>query len=176
MLKSTPGAGRTRQLRTVSWLLMAVVAVTALVIGATDDNAPESNAERSASIAATIACPECDGQPVSDSNATIAEVIRAEIKQQVDQGLTDSEIRQVYVDRYGEWVDLTPSRSGLTGVVWIAPFLVIGAAVGALALAFARWGSSGSGQRATPADHTLVADALRGGTGNQKDLDEGEGR
>ena len=78
--------------------------------------------------------------------------------------MTDAEIRNVFVERYGEWVDLTPSRSGLTGVVWVAPFLAIGAATGALALAFSRWkGVSRSVVSATEEDRQLVADALGSG-------------
>lgn len=148
-------------MRRVSWTLMAVVAVAALVFGATDDRGPQSDAERVAELASTIACPQCSGQPVNDSNAPIAEIIRAEIKQSVDAGMTDAEIRNVFVERYGEWVDLTPSRSGLTGMVWVMPFLVIGAATGALALAFSRWrGMSRSVVSATDEDRRLVADAL----------------
>jgi cytochrome c-type biogenesis protein CcmH len=152
-------------MRRVSWTLMAVVAVAALVFGATDDRGPQSDAERVAELASTIACPQCSGQPVNDSNAPIAEIIRAEIKQSVDAGMTDAEIRNVFVERYGEWVDLTPSRSGLTGMVWVMPFLVIGAATGALALAFSRWrGMSRSVVSATDEDRRLVADALESTT------------
>ncbi len=146
----------TSRLRRASWLLMGIVFVVALAYGAIDTGGPQSDAERSSALAATIACPQCTGQPVSDSNAPIAELIRAEIKQQVDAGLTDSEIRAVYTARYGEWVDLNPSRSGLTGVVWVAPFLVIGVAFGVLALAFARWSGTGDSQRASVDDVALV--------------------
>ena len=153
----------TGNLRRVSWGLMAIVFAVALAYGATADRGPQSDQERAAELASTIACPFCDGQPVSESNAPIAEEIRTQIKEQVDAGLTDKEIRQVYVDRYGEWVDLTPSRSGLTGVVWIAPFLVIGAAVGAMALAFARWRGPDAVRQATQADIDLVAEARADG-------------
>ncbi len=146
-------AGR---IRTLSWALMAVVFVVALAYGATADRGPQSDQERAADLAGSIACPQCSGQPVAESNAPIAEIIRAEIKQQVDAGLTDDEIVAVYVDRYGDWVDLNPSRSGLTGVVWIAPFLVIGLAVGALALAFSRWSGPQSMSRATADDVSMV--------------------
>ena len=147
------------RLRSLSWVLMGVVFVAALVFGATSDGGPQSDQERAADLASNIACPQCNGQPVSESNAPIAEVIRTEIKQQVDAGLTDDEIISVYVARYGDWVDLTPSSSGLTGVVWIAPFLVIGAAVGALALAFSRWRGPTEVVTASQADIDLVSRA-----------------
>lgn len=138
---------------------MAIVFVAALVFGSVDDGGPATDAERAADLAASIACPQCSGQPVSESNAPIAEIIRTEIKQQVDAGLTDAEIRAVYVARYGEWVDLNPSRTGLTSVVWIAPFLAVGLGVGGLALAFSRWKGLAADQHATAADEALVAEA-----------------
>ena len=146
--------------RRASWMLMAVVFVVALVFGASSGDGERSDAERAADLAASIACPQCTGQPVAESNAPIAEVIRTEIKKQVDDGLTDEEIRQVYVDRYGEWVNLNPSGSGLTAAVWVIPFLVIGLAIGALGVAFSRWKSAPLESSATDADRSLVADAL----------------
>lgn len=139
---------------------MVVVALTALTYGATADRGPQSNGERAAALAATIACPQCTGQPVSDSNAVIAEIIRTEIKSHVANGLSDDQIRQIYVDRYGEWVDLNPSRSGFTGVVWVLPFLVVGTATGTLALAFVRWRKPQSAERATAADRAMIDTAL----------------
>ncbi len=169
------------RVRALSWVLLGTVAIAALVYGTIDNDGPKSNAERAAAVAATVACPECDGQPVSDSNAPIAEIIRVEIKKQVDAGLTDAQIRQTYVDQYGEWVDLSPSRSGLTGVVWIAPFLVIGLAVGALAIAFARWNANASNQSASAEDHQLVQQAQSRGQstrpaagGDTSDIGEGQ--
>lgn len=151
-------SGRTR-LRRLSWLLMAVVFVVALVYGSVDDGGARSDSERAADLAASIACPQCTGQPVAESNAPIAQVIRTEIKQQVDAGLSDAEIRAVYVARYGEWVDLNPSRTGLTSVVWIAPFLAVGVALGGLALAFSRWKGLDTRQQATAEDHEIVSGA-----------------
>lgn len=159
---ATTPRDRARTLRRVSWALMAVVAVVALLYGGTGDRGPRTDAERVSELARTLACPECAGQPVSESNAAIADVIRAEIKQSVDAGMSDREIRDVFVARYGEWVDLTPSRAGLTGLVWVTPFLVIGAACGALALAFSRWrGVGSSGVHASDDDRRLVEEALR---------------
>ena len=124
--------------RTLSWVLLALVSLVALLCGSFDAGDPETSSERAASLAATIACPQCSGQPVSESSAPIAQVIRAEIKEQVDQGRSDSEIRAYYVEQYGQWVNLNPSSSGFDSLVWISPFLVVGIALGGLVLAFSR--------------------------------------
>ena len=124
--------------RTVSWVLLALVTIVALLVGSFDAGDSETPSERAASLAASIACPQCSGQPVSESSAPIAQVIRAEIKEQVDQGRSDSEIRAYYAGQYGQWVNLNPSASGFDSLVWIAPFLVVGIALGGLTLAFSR--------------------------------------
>ena len=131
--------------RTLSWVLLALVSLVALLFGSFDVGDPETSSERAASLAATIACPQCSGQPVSESSAPIAQVIRAEIKEQVDQGRSDSEIRAYYVEQYGQWVNLNPSSSGFDSLVWISPFLVVGIALGGLVLAFSRRNSDFTG-------------------------------
>ena len=131
--------------RTLSWVLLALVSLVALLFGSLDAGDPETPSERAASLAATIACPQCSGQPVSESSAPIAQVIRAEIKEQVDQGRSDSEIRAYYVEQYGQWVNLNPSSSGFDSLVWISPFLVVGIALGGLVLAFSRRNSDFTG-------------------------------
>ena len=131
--------------RTLSWVLLALVSLVALLFGSFDERDPETPSQRAASLAATIACPQCSGQPVSESSAPIAQVIRAEIKEQVDQGRSDSEIRAYYVEQYGQWVNLNPSSSGFDSLVWISPFLVVGIALGGLTLAFSRRKSDSTG-------------------------------
>ncbi len=117
---------------------MAAIFLAALIFGTLDKNGEESPAERAAALATTIACPQCSGQPVSESSAPIAQVIKAEIKEQVDQGLSDSEIKAIYIERYGEWVNLNPSSKGFDTIVWVAPFLLIGVVIGGIVLAYSR--------------------------------------
>jgi len=126
------------QSRGISWFFMAIVFFVALIFGTLDSKNTKTPSERAASLASTIACPQCSGQPVSESSAPIAQVIRAEIKEQVDQGLSDSEIRTTYIQRYGDWVNLNPSSKGFDSIVWIAPFLIIGIGLGGITLAYSR--------------------------------------
>lgn len=124
--------------RTLSYVAMAVVAATVLVIGALDDGA-RTDDDRVQDIAATIQCPACSGQSVAGSNASSAQAIRAEIEDRVADGESDDEIRAYFASRYGEQILLTPPSSGAGAVVWIAP--VVALAVGGLGLAsaFRRW-------------------------------------
>ena len=125
--------------RWLPWVAMALVLAAALVVAATGDRAPRSNAERSADLAADLRCPTCRGQSVLDSNAPAAVGIRSEIARRIDEGQSEDEIVAYLDGRYGESLRLTPPNTGLASLVWVLPvagLVVAGAAVG---LAFRRW-------------------------------------
>jgi len=118
---------------------MAVVLVGALFVGGRADASSRTPAERARAIAETIKCPTCRSQSVANSDAAAAEYIREKIDELIEEGRSDDEIRSYFADRYGEEILLTPSSSGLAGVVWMAPVAVLVVAVAGLGLAFRRW-------------------------------------
>ncbi len=127
------------QWRWLSWVLMALVASAALVVGASGESGPATDGERVSQLAGTIRCPQCRGQSVAESNVAIAREIRGDIRNRIAAGETDDQIRQVYIDRFGRSIVLNPDSGGFTGLVWVVP--VVAAAVGAAAVGFAlvRW-------------------------------------
>ena len=146
------------QWRWLSWALMAIIAVAVLVIASTGNEGPQSDGERVSELASTIRCPQCRGQSVAESNVTIAREIRADIRTRVAAGESDDEIRQVYIDRFGRSVVLTPDATGFTGLVWIVPVVAAGLALAAVALAFQRWRAEAAEiDAATDEDRELVA-------------------
>ena len=72
-------------------------------------------------IATKLQCPVCDGQPITESNATIARQMRARVQQLVDDGATEGEILDFFVDRYGPPVLREPRPEGIGLGVWVAP-------------------------------------------------------
>ena len=54
--------------------------------------------------------------------------------QQLEAGATDEEILDYMVARYGEFVRYRPSFSGATAILWLAPVLLLLAAVAVAAL------------------------------------------
>lgn len=152
-------SGFRTQWRWLSWVLMFIVGLAAFVIGSAGDTGPQSDGERVSQLAATIRCPQCRGQSVAESNVAIAREIRADIRNRIGAGETDDEIRQVYIERFGRSVVLTPDSGGFTGLVWIVPVVAAALAAGAIALAFQRWRAEAAALvSATEEDHRLVAD------------------
>ena len=113
------------------WALMGIALAAALAVGIVDVDAPPTDAERATALARTIRCPQCQGETAAESNVAIAAAIRADIRERVDQGQSDAEIRQVYADLYGDSVLLTPPGEGFGSVLWVIPIVavVVGAAV-----------------------------------------------
>ena len=90
---------------------------------------PASRAELARQIAADLRCPDCQGLSVADSSSTSAGEIRREIDAQLSAGRSPDQVRQGFVDRYGEWILLSPTAL----IAWLLPAAVLLAGVGALA-------------------------------------------
>jgi cytochrome c-type biogenesis protein CcmH len=57
--------------------------------------------------------------------------MRAEIETQLRSGRSPEQVRAFFVDRYGEWILLAPTRRGLNILPWAIPIvgLLVGAAL-----------------------------------------------
>jgi cytochrome c-type biogenesis protein CcmH len=152
--------------RWLSWLGVAVLVAVALGLGLRPEGA-STHEDRAARITADLRCPVCQGLSVADSDSETSQQIRADIEERIADGQTDAEIRQAYVDRYGEWILLRPAGRGLGAVVWFAPVVAVGVAAAGLVVAGRRWRRGWQRRTATEQDRRLVEQALRGGAGGE---------
>ena len=133
--------------------------VGALAFGVLDDGGPPlARATGPATWPRPIACPQCDGQSVADSDSEAAKGIRRRIDERIADGASDAQIRDELAAAYGERVLLTPGRSGVSSLVWTLPVVAVVVAFAGLAYAFRRWRGDAAG-RASDADRALVAQA-----------------
>jgi len=72
-----------------------------------------------------LRCPKCQNQNLADSNSPIAQDLRKELYELLQQGKADSEIVDFMVNRYGEFVLYRPRVSGLTYILWFGPAVLI---------------------------------------------------
>jgi cytochrome c-type biogenesis protein CcmH len=145
-----------------SWLwvvLVALVAVTlvVLVTRSQPSRSPRARADR---LAHQLACPECEGESVADSNSVSARAIREDIPRRISAGESDAEIREFYVSKYSEKVLRTPANSGIGLVAWVVPAAGLFLGLAGVALALRRW-SRTPRLPATADDEAIVA-AMRG--------------
>jgi cytochrome c-type biogenesis protein CcmH len=142
--------------RWLPWIGIGVVAVAVIGYAAWPRAGEDSVRAHARRLAAELRCVDCQGLSVADSATSTARATRRDLAARIRRGESDAEIRQVYVDRYGEAVLLKPASGGLGAVVWALPVAVVLVAAGGLVLALRRW------QRepklvATPEDEELVA-------------------
>lgn len=72
-----------------------------------------------------LRCIQCQGQSIADSDAPMAETMRAEVRQQIASGKQPDAIRQWMIQRYGEWVSFEPDMKGAGLLLWLTPLLVL---------------------------------------------------
>ncbi|MCK4742734.1 MAG: cytochrome c-type biogenesis protein CcmH [Sulfuriflexus sp.] len=76
-------------------------------------------------IAAKLRCTVCQNQPVAESNSGLARDMRAVIKEKLQEGKNEQEIVKFFVDRYGDYVLLSPPQSGNGIPLWVFPPLFL---------------------------------------------------
>ena len=145
-------------MRRWSWWAMGLVLLVALGVGLQPDDTARTPEERVFEVASGYKCPTCRSQSVAGSEAPSARAIRAEIERRLEAGESEQQIRDYLVGRFGEEVVLTPSSSGVTGLVWIIPVVAFALGAAGLGLAFRRWSRRPS-VHASAADRERVAEA-----------------
>ena len=68
-----------------------------------------------------LMCPVCDGLTLEQSQAAPALEMKDEIKKMVIQGMSDEEIKEHFVQKYGIEILADPPKKGFDTLVWLAP-------------------------------------------------------
>lgn len=82
-------------------------------------------------LASELRCPVCQGLSIQDSPSELALDMRDVIRDQLRSGKSPGEVRQYFLDKYGEWILLEPKPEGFNLVVYLLPVaaLLIGLAI-----------------------------------------------
>lgn len=68
-----------------------------------------------------IMCPVCDGQTLDQSQSLIAEDMKNSIKEKIAEGYNEEEIKNYFIDRYGQNVVAYPSTTGFNLLAYFVP-------------------------------------------------------
>ncbi len=85
-------------------------------------------------IISEVRCLKCQNQTIKDSAAFLAGDLRVEIRRMLMEGMTDQQVFDFLVQRYGEFALYKPRKEGKTLLLWLAPALLF--LIGALAIGF----------------------------------------
>ena len=94
-----------------------------------DDPAVEARLKH---LAVELRCLVCQNQTLADSNAPLAEDLRREVREMIAKDMSDKEIIDFLVARYGDFVLYRPPLKATTTLLWVGPFVLL--TVGATAL------------------------------------------
>jgi cytochrome c-type biogenesis protein CcmH len=72
-----------------------------------------------------LRCLVCQNQTIADSNATLAQDLRREVREMIAAGKTDAEIREFMIERYGDFVLYRPRMTAQNFLLWAAPALLL---------------------------------------------------
>lgn len=99
-------------------LLALGAAVALAALQPSPEPTPQQQALR---LAAELRCPDCQALSVAESHTHAADAIQAEIAEQLAAGRSVDEVRQYFVDRYGQWILLQP----VDPLIWLLPAAVV---------------------------------------------------
>lgn len=85
-----------------------------------------------------LRCLVCQNQTLADSSAPLAEDLRREIRELIAKGMTDQEITEYLVARYGDFVRYRPPFKTQTALLWVGPSVLLLAGLAGLWLALRR--------------------------------------
>jgi cytochrome c-type biogenesis protein CcmH len=149
----------------MSWLLVVILLIPSLV--AAEEARPLAEnpqvEARLKTLAVELRCLVCQNQTLADSNAPLAEDLRREVREMIAKDMSDREIIDFLVQRYGDFVLYRPPWKATTTLLWLGPFLLLIAGATALVLALRRRQKKLADVTLSEAEHNRVAQLLSEG-------------
>ena len=113
-------------------LLFAMALSPAFAREAADAAADPVAEARLMKLASELRCLVCQNQTIADSNADLAVDLRNEIREKIEAGMSDAQIKDFMVARYGDFVLYRPPLKNTTLFLWVGPFLLLASGGGIL--------------------------------------------
>jgi cytochrome c-type biogenesis protein CcmH len=106
------------------WLLALLVSSS---IYAVEDVALEDIADeqRFNELANELRCMVCQNQSIADSNAELARDFRNQVKEKINAGESNEQIKDYMIARYGDYILYRPPFNMATALLWVGPFLLV---------------------------------------------------
>ncbi len=85
--------------------------------------------KRVMTVASELRCLVCQNQTLADSNAELAVDLRNSIREQLGRGASEREVLDFMVARYGDFILYRPPLKATTVLLWVGPFVFLGAGI-----------------------------------------------
>lgn len=81
--------------------------------------------KRMIGLAENLRCLVCQNESLASSHSELAEDLRQEVREQMKKGLSDQQIIDYLVSRYGDYVLFDPPVKSYTLLLWFGPFILL---------------------------------------------------
>lgn len=112
----------------MKYLLMLLVCLlpTMTHAGEAQDMAEDPVLEkRMIGLAENLRCLVCQNESLASSHSDLAKDLRQEVRDQMQKGMTDQQIIDYLVSRYGDFVLFDPPMKSYTILLWYGPFALL---------------------------------------------------
>tara|TARA_Y100000768_G_C23956599_1_gene673133 strand:+ start:974 stop:1336 length:363 start_codon:yes stop_codon:yes gene_type:complete len=75
-------------------------------------------------ITKNIRCLICQGQSIYDSDSEFANSLKVVVENKINEGLSEEQIYEYLVGKYGEWILYDPQFNKNTYLLWFLPLLL----------------------------------------------------
>lgn len=111
-----------------NWLMALLLALLASGVWAVE--APPAAEDpvlekRVLELGAELRCLVCQNQTIADSHAELAVDLKNQIREMLKKGMSDKQIKEYMVQRYGDFVLYNPPVKGATWMLWFGPFVLL---------------------------------------------------
>jgi cytochrome c-type biogenesis protein CcmH len=116
-------------------LLLALCLALPLAAGAKEAQPLAANPQLEArvmALATELRCLVCQNQTIADSHADLAVDLRQQIREMLERGMSDAEVRRYMTDRYGDFVLYNPPMKASTALLWVGHVVLLVVALAAL--------------------------------------------
>ncbi len=120
--------------------------------------------KRLMALAENLRCLVCQNESLAGSHAELAQDLRREVRELLQKGMSDEEVIEFLVSRYGDFVLYDPPMKKSTYLLWFGPFvlLVVGAGILIMGLRKRKQDIEEAGEiKLTAEDHKRAADLLK---------------
>jgi cytochrome c-type biogenesis protein CcmH len=108
-------------------------------------------------VAAQLRCVVCQSLSVADSPSETAHQMKDIIRERLAAGESPEQVRAYFVEKYGNWILLSPPRQGFSLLVWVVPFAGLGLGLVLVLLVVRRWSRRPAPAQVAPLDPAMRA-------------------
>lgn len=154
---------RARGRRRLVLALFALAAIGPLGAGGAAGQPPATavNEREVYEVASQLRCVVCQNLSVADSPSEMANQMRAVVRERLASGERPEQVIAYFVDKYGQWILLSPRPQGFTLLVWVVPFVGLGLGLVLAAVLLRRWTRRPAARPAGRPLDTVMSERIR---------------